>query len=71
MNGLLVLVGTRNTLAKVFIIVLELIDHRGHLVLMLIKQHLFTAKPRTALCDKSLLSSCSQGLLGTAIFQFV
>ena len=47
MNGLLVLVGTRNTLAKVFIIVLELIDHRGHLVLMLIKQHLFTAKPLT------------------------
>ena len=39
------LMGTRNSLTKVFIIVLELTDGRGHLVLMIIKRYLFAAQP--------------------------
>ena len=39
------LMGTRNSLTKVFIIVLELTDRRGHLVLMIIKRYLFAAQP--------------------------
>ena len=39
--------GARNISAKVFVIVWGITEHRGYLVLMIIKQYLLTEKPLT------------------------